>query len=962
MGTSQLRAAVRHIRKLAGGPSSDATDDRELLCRVVERQDEAAFEELVWRHGPIVHDLCRRRLGQDADADDAFQAVFLALARKAGSIRKRQSLESWLYGVAFRVVERVKRDAARRHKHEQRTAGRPAADPAQEVAWRELCAALDAELYVLSETYRAPLILCYFQGRTRDNTARQLGLSVRTLDRRLERGRELLRKRLARRGVCLSAALLVSALAQRAAATALPPALREAALRTAGAAATAGAISARVAALAEAALAGTGAKLKLATALALALCTTGVSAGLLWQQAGERPAVSPPARRAAPPPVRTDRYGDPLPAEAVARLGTIRFRSETNYLLAYTPDGKFLVTGGQSAVVLLDAATGKEVRRLGTDLPYYLNAATLSPDGKLIAISSASREGGAAVYETATGRRLCRFSKPGQITRVTCFSPDGRLLATFNGFDTIELHNPATGALLRKLEWQPINSGMDHLETIVFTPDGKTLISAGWDGGAIRFWDVAAGKEVRKLRIAGDGVATLAVSPDGTRLALIALRRLKQDKQTGLMRYGPVHVLDLASGKEVCQLAHPGRVSPGRPSDPHLVAFTPDGKGLLTGGTDDVLRLWNPATGKELHRFDGYRNYLGAIAFTPDGKAVAVAESHNTVRVRDLATGRDLLPPDSHRGTLWAVAAAPDGRTVATASDDGQVIVWEPHSGRPLQRLDGHEGVIRTICYNADGRSLFAISQLAVAPVGGSIHTLRCWDVATGRERWRLEKHPLRPTTLALSANGKMLAAAGTKGVLLLDPATGRRLRTLTMSGDETLSDSWNWVAGLTFSPDDRSLRAWNQKENLFRWDVATGERTRLRFDGFTGLEHRFWHAAVSPDGRLIAFGGFGRYLVLADAATGRVLHRITGSESENLDGAVFALAFSPDGRTLAWGGPMDGVIHLVETATGHERRRLTGHRGRAMSLAFTPDGKGLVSGSDDTTALVWDLLGRPKR
>src|SRR5262249_34465866 len=186
MSKPPLQNVVRTLFKLAGRPDG-VSSDQELLTRYVEQHDETAFELLVRRHGPMVHDLCRRLLVQQADADDASQAVFLVLVRKASSIRKQRSLASWLYGVAYRVAERAKRDAAAERKHERRRPPTQApADPGTEATWRDLCATLDAELAKLSDTYRAPLVLCYLEGQTRDYAARHLGLTVRTLDRRLE--------------------------------------------------------------------------------------------------------------------------------------------------------------------------------------------------------------------------------------------------------------------------------------------------------------------------------------------------------------------------------------------------------------------------------------------------------------------------------------------------------------------------------------------------------------------------------------------------------------------------------------------------------------------------------------------------------------------------------------------------------------------------------------------------------
>jgi RNA polymerase sigma factor (sigma-70 family) len=189
--------------------------DRDLLERFVGSHDESAFTVLIERHGPMVNGACRRALANRHDAEDACQATFLVLARKAESLRKKESLGSWLHGVALRVAAGLKREAIRRKSREQRVDPPAPANPAaDDVTWREVQAVLDEELGRLPERYRAPLILCYLECLTRDEAARQLGLTLGGLHGRLERGRELLRKRLVGRGLSLPAALSAVALVE----------------------------------------------------------------------------------------------------------------------------------------------------------------------------------------------------------------------------------------------------------------------------------------------------------------------------------------------------------------------------------------------------------------------------------------------------------------------------------------------------------------------------------------------------------------------------------------------------------------------------------------------------------------------------------------------------------------------------------------------------------------------------
>src|SRR5262249_51204692 len=161
--------------------------------------------------GPMVLRVCRRVLGHEQDAEDAFQATFLVLARQAASIRKRKSLASWLHGVAYCMANNARRAAARRRKHERQAIPAQPTDPALTVAWQELQTLLDEEVERLPENLRGPFILCCLENRKASEVARQLGLEEGTIWKRLSRARKLLRERLARRGLCLAAVLTAAA-------------------------------------------------------------------------------------------------------------------------------------------------------------------------------------------------------------------------------------------------------------------------------------------------------------------------------------------------------------------------------------------------------------------------------------------------------------------------------------------------------------------------------------------------------------------------------------------------------------------------------------------------------------------------------------------------------------------------------------------------------------------------------
>ncbi len=231
MASGQMNPVLRHIRQLAG-EQPDEQSDRTLLERFAAGQEEAVFEALLRRHGPLVLGVCQRVLNHEQDAEDVFQATFLVLARKAADIRKQASLGSWLYGVAYRLALKARAAAARRRDRERRCGAMLQTDSDSQAAWRELRPVLDEELARLPFKHRAPLILCYLEGKTHAEAARTLGWSLGSMSKRLSRARALLRRRLERRGMTLSAALLVMLLGTQTRA-ALPAGLVQASLKAA---------------------------------------------------------------------------------------------------------------------------------------------------------------------------------------------------------------------------------------------------------------------------------------------------------------------------------------------------------------------------------------------------------------------------------------------------------------------------------------------------------------------------------------------------------------------------------------------------------------------------------------------------------------------------------------------------------------------------------------------------------
>lgn len=265
-------------------PTAVTSTDAELLERFLRRQDLAAFEVLLRRHGPMVYQVCQRVLHHPADADDAFQATFVVFVKKARTINRPDLVGGWLHGVAQRVAMKLRSQSAQRQSREK-----PLADPVTpaptEPGWRELSPILDEELNQLPDAYRAPLVLCYLEGKTNDQAAEQLGWTRGKVAGKLSRGRDLLRQRLSRRGLTLTSAALGGLLLQQTTtAAAIPAALQGAAMQAAssGAAAAAGLLSAKAVVLAEGVQVSSSISAKVMTGVVLAsLALAGTAAFVL---------------------------------------------------------------------------------------------------------------------------------------------------------------------------------------------------------------------------------------------------------------------------------------------------------------------------------------------------------------------------------------------------------------------------------------------------------------------------------------------------------------------------------------------------------------------------------------------------------------------------------------------------------------------------------------------------------
>ena len=643
------------------------------------------------------------------------------------------------------------------------------------------------------------------------------------------------------------------------------------------------------------------------------------------------------------------------------------------FILALAMAGAALFFGERARQTAVTAQNDQRIATARELSAAALNNLAMDPERSLLlalqAVSTTRAVDGTVLPEAAEALHRSIVASPirltlrGHGTRVlsAAFSPDGKHLATIGDNGTTIIWDAQTGEELLRLPGKTEPSDLVTAQRIVYSPDGKLL--AACDNDQVKVYDPLSGELIKTLAGQPGEVTAVAFSRDA-RSARIASGD----------RDGTVMVWATATGDSLLELA-------GHTDAVEGLAFSPDGKWLVTASDDATMKIWDAAAGDLLRDYSEFTGVVDSVTFSPDGTRFAFtgdgvhvwqlyfstaegvttimsqeiftipegasvtfspdgtqlaavagsAASGNAVKLWDAATGRELLTLSGHTGWVMGLAFSPDGKRLASTSLDGTVKIWSLTPGQETVTVSGPgAGYGTRVAYHPNGQG-FATN--------GGDGTATVWNAETGEPRLTLAGHGLEVLNVAFNSDGSRLATGSLDTTAIVwDTVTGQKL--LTIPGHEF------GVRDIAFSPDGRMIATGGFDGTAKVWDIAAGT---LLYQ-ITDHEGLVLGVSFSPDGTHLATSSTDATAKIRDAETGEWLLALTGHSAGLPD-----IAYSPDGLKLATGSG-DGTAIVWDAATGALLFTLTGHGSGIQSVAFNSNGTLLATGSEDNTAKVWDV------
>lgn len=477
------------------------------------------------------------------------------------------------------------------------------------------------------------------------------------------------------------------------------------------------------------------------------------------------------------------------------------------------------------------------------------------------------------------------------------------------------------------------------ITSVAFSPDGRQVVTGSADQTA-KVWDAASGRELFVLKTDSAPITSAAFSPDGQRMVIGSADQTAR-------------IWEIASGREVVTLKGHGE---GRQmgvygegdlfvTDNFSVAFSPNGQRIATGSADQTAKVWEAGSGRELLRLKGHGAGIRSLAFSPDSLRIVTGSLDQTAKVWDAAAGHELLNLKGHNAPILSVVFSPDGKRIVTGSDDKTAKVWDAASGQELLTFRGHSDFIRSVAFSPDGQRIIS---------GSWDRTAKLWEAVSGQELLTITGHADLIRSVAFSPDGqRIITGSEDKTARIWDAAGGGRSLTLKGHGD--------LIKSVAFSPDGQRMVTGSYDQTAKVWETAGGRQLLT----LTGHSAPLTSVAFSPDGRRIVTGSLDQKAKVWEADTGRELLTLdrhspgTMSVVVSRDGQPFitgnfSVAYSPDGQRIVTGS-LDNTAKVWEAASGRELLTFKKHSAAIRSVAFSPDSRRIITGSEDNSAKVWE-------
>ncbi|KAF8928988.1 hypothetical protein BGZ47_001328 [Haplosporangium gracile] len=543
-----------------------------------------------------------------------------------------------------------------------------------------------------------------------------------------------------------------------------------------------------------------------------------------------------------------------------------------------------------------------------------------SPDGQMIGVGLETD--GFAIFRTASWRKITCIRGIKRV-RGIAFSPDSRRLVSGGDDSMVRLWDCTSWEELLVLEGH-----LRDVHSVAFSPCGGRVASASRDS-TVRLWDSLTGENRFVLRGHNMGVESVTFSPDGLQIVSGGY-----DKT--------IRVWDLETGEPKVVLSPTFR-------EVYSTTFSPDGRWIASGHKDGVARLWDAVSGEQGPVLCGHASVVTGLAFSPNSQRIASSSNDHSVRLWDASTGALVSVLTGHNTAVWSVAFSPDGLQLASAGDDNKVRLWEVNSNWSGVELQGPPGSVWKAAYAFDGHVILSHND-------GS--TVRQWNATTGAPLPVTIKFPgsLCVEAVAFSPDGKQIATGGDDCVIRLwDRQTG--------TAGLILEKHQERFTNIIYSPCGRWLVAASWNNTIRLWDLHDINTERPQAIAQIDEKHdaAICSISFSSAGRQLAIGSVSGHVQLFDLRSGKL-----AMSKKLTKGIPRTLTFSPDGQHLAIGSS-DSSIYLLDVnrsevvVVGEEEEgeeglgtKLDGHRGEIFSVAYSPCGQWIASGSGDRTARLW--------